>query len=239
MLPAMLAAGPAPGAARTVREPVPRRGAAAWHLATAVTATSGLVLQVVLTTTAGGTNLPTRLLRLGCHFTVQALALVAVTGWLLAVRPGRGISTVFRVARLDALLGIVATGLVYLVVLRPVIDLDGWWAVADTVLHYIVPLLAVAGWVAFGPRRRVDVRVVLLALGWPAAFFGWTALHGWLSGFYPYPFLDVREIGYGATLVDTALALGLLLGLGLSLLWADQWLTQRARRPRRSGRGPG
>jgi hypothetical protein len=224
-------------AARTTRDIALPRGAAGFHLATAVVVTAALLLQLGLTATAAGEPLPVRLLRLVSYFTIQSNVLVALTSWALAVRPTRGVSARFKVARLAALVGITVTGLVYVVVLRPIVDLDGWWAVADTLLHYVVPLLVVVGWFVYGPRRRVDGRSVLLLLAWPVAFFSWTLLHGAVSGFYPYPFVDVDALGYGTVLVNAALVLGLLLAASATALWLDRrldaWARARARRPRR------
>jgi hypothetical protein len=233
ILPAMPDA-PKSGAGRSTRDVVLPPGAAGWHLATAVVTTAGLLLQLTLTLAAGGPVLPVRLLQWVSHFSVQAAVLVAGTGWLLAARPTRGIGTSFRVARLDGVLGVTVTGLVYLVVLRPVLQLDGWSAVADSVLHYLVPLLAVVGWVVYGPRRRVDRRIVGLALGWPAAFFAWTLAHGAISGYYPYPFVDAGELGYGSVLANAGAATGVLLTGAAVLLWADGRLVAWARRPRRA-----
>lgn len=228
------AAAPAARATRDIALPP---GAAGFHLVTAVVVTAALLLQVVLTATAAGESLPVRLLRLASLFTVQASVLVALTSWALAARPTRGVSVRFKVARLAALVGSTVTGLVYLVVLRPIVDLDGWWAVADTLLHYVVPLLVVVGWLVYGPRRRVDGRSVLLVMAWPVAFFAWTLLHGAVTGFHPYPFVDVDARGLGTVLGNAALVLVLLLAAAATTLWLDRWLDARARararRPRR------
>lgn len=224
-------------AARAARGPVPPPGAAAFHRVTAVVVTAGLLLQVVLTAATPGETLPVRLLRLASRFTVEGSVLVAVTSWALAARPGRGVSTLFTVARLDAVAASLVTVAVYAVVLRPVVDPEGWWAVADVLLHYVVPLLVLVGWLVHGPRRRVDRRVVLLALAWPVAFVGWTLLHGAATGYHPYPFLDVGETGWATLLGNVTIALGLLLALCGTLLWLDRrldaWARARARRPRR------
>jgi hypothetical protein len=220
------------GARRTPREPVLPPGAAAFHLLTAVAATSALLLQVGLTTTAGGPAPPVRLLRLFSYFAVESNLIVAVTASLLAIRPRRGAGTLFRVARLDGVVGITVTGLVYLVVLRSNAELAGWWAVAAALLHFVVPALAVVGWFVYGPRRRVDLRVVLLALGWPVGYFAWTFVHGAVSGFYPYPFVNVALRGYVPVLEKAGLVTGLLLLLALTYLCLDRRLDRRARRPR-------
>jgi hypothetical protein len=220
------------GTARPVRDLALPPGATWFHLATAVVTTAALVLQLVLTTTTTGQPLPVRWLRLASYFTIQSNLLVAAAAWALWAHPARGARLLFKVVRLDGVVGITVTGLVYVVVLRPTVDLDGWWAVADALLHYAVPLLAVVGWVVYGPRRRTDPRVVLLALVWPVAWFGWTLAHGAVTGFYPYPFVDVDDLGHGTVLGNAALVTALLLAVAGAYLWADRWLDARARRPR-------
>lgn len=220
------------GTARPVRDLALPPGAGWFHLATAVVTTAALLLQLVLTTSAGGSSLPVRWLRLAGYFTIESNLLVAASAWALWHRPNRGARTLFRVVRLAGVVGITVTGLVYVVVLRPVVDLSGWWAVADALLHYVVPVLAVVGWAVYGPRRRTDRRVALLVLAWPAAWFVWVLLQGAVSGFYPYPFVDVGDLGYGRVLGNAALVLVLLLGVSAAYVWVDGRLDAWRRRPR-------
>jgi hypothetical protein len=43
----------------------------------------------------------------------------------------------------------------------------------------------------------------------PVVYLIWTALHGALAGFYPYPFLNLNRIGYEQALMNVA---GLIVG---------------------------
>src|SRR5690606_28950316 len=97
----------------------------------------------------------------------------------------------FRVLRLDAIVGITVTGLVHWFLLRPLLSLEGADYVADKLLHVVVPVLAVIGWAAFGPRPRVTAFVVRWALAWPVGWLVVTLVVGAISQWYPYPFLDV------------------------------------------------
>jgi hypothetical protein len=58
-------------------------------------------------------------------------------------------------------------------------------------------VLALVGWLLAGPRPRVLRRDALLALVWPVAWLAWTLTVGALSGWYPYPFLDIGAEGAG------------------------------------------
>jgi hypothetical protein len=124
----------------------------------------------------------------------------AITLVLRPDRDGRG----WRVLRLDALLGIVITGLVFDLVLASKIHLTGaaWWATLG--FHYFSPWWTLLGWVLFGPRPRVTRRTAAAAFAWPLAWIAYTFVHGAVSGWYPYPFLDAATIGYAHALRNTA-----------------------------------
>lgn len=186
------------------------RAARIWHGVTFAVVLAALVLQTVLVVNGSSvldeTDIPplgTRLLRLVSYFTIQSNILVAVVTGMLAARPDRdGVG--FRVLRLDALVGITVTGLVHWFLLRPLLDLEGLHALCDTLLHVVVPLLAVIGWLAFGPRPRIAGRTVLLGLIWPVAWLAYTLVMGELTDFYPYPFIDAAELGYAQVLLNAA-----------------------------------
>ena len=187
------------------------RGARIWHALTAVVAVAALVLQLVLVIKGGRVldeveppGLGLRLARYAAYFTIQSNLLVAVVTTQLAVDPLRD-GAWWRVLRLAAVSGIFVTGVVHFILLRPLLDLDGADRVADKLLHVAVPLLAVASWAVLGPRPRVELRDVRIAISWPLAWTVETLVVGGLTGWYPYPFLDHRE-EHGVTGVVLAVA---------------------------------
>lgn len=167
--------------------------------------------------------LGTRLVRLVSYFTIQSNLLVAIVTAGLALNPRRD-GPVWRVLRLDAVGGIAVTGVVHWFLLRPLLDLDGSSALADRLLHLVVPVLAVAGWLLFGPRPRITRATVLRALIWPVGWLAYTLLVGAVTGWYPYPFLDVRELGYGPVAAVCAGVTALLLVVFLLARAADHAL---------------
>ncbi len=185
------------------------RAARWWHAVTFVVAVSALVLQLWLVLIGVRVlvdvevpPLPVRLGRFVSYFTIQSNLLVAVVAGRLTRDPGSD-GRLFRVLRLDAVVAIAVTGIVHYVALRPLLLLSGasWWA--DLGLHVMVPLLAVAGWVAFGPRPRVDLRTAAWAIVWPPLWLGWTLIIGAITGWYPYPFLNAGVLGYPRVLVTS------------------------------------
>ena len=207
------------------------RAARAWHTLTSATAAVALVLQLVLVIDGGRVleeahppSMSIRLLRFVAYFTIQSNLLVLVSTYALArdaSYDGRG----WRVLRTAAVLGITVTGLVHWFLLRPLLDLHGADLVADKLLHLVVPLLAVTGWLVFGPRPRMSWPSSLRATAWPLAWLVVVLAQGGGTGWYPYPFLDHREHGWGHVVVVCA---GIFV-LWFALLWGSHAYDRRTR----------
>lgn len=196
----------------------------AWHLATAVLASFAVMFQLILVWQGNAVlddvdppGLGERLIRFVGYFTVLSNILIAVVAWTLAL--SRDSDTAgWRTLRLTSLVAIAVTGLVHWFLLRPLLDLHGADYVADKLLHVAVPLIAVIGWVAFGPRGRVRGRDVLASLVFPIGWLAYTLVRGAITGFYPYPFLDADAEGYAAVAV-TSLGIALLFVGVAALAW--------------------
>ena len=201
-----------------------------FHALTAAITVAALALQLVLVVRGGQVLdeveppvLGLRLARFIAYFTIQSNVLVALSALTLARDPLRN-GPAWRVLRLAGIVGITVTGLVHFVLLRPLLDLDGADWAADKLLHMVVPVLAIVGWVVFGPRPRITRREVAWALVWPLSWLVVTLVVGAWSGWYPYPFLDHREDGAGAVAVVSAGVLALFLGLFVLASYADRRL---------------
>lgn len=202
--------------------------------ATSLIVTAGLVLQLVLSITADPeagafATTPGRVVNFFSFFTVLSNVAVAVTTGLLAVRLDRR-SALFHTIRLDALVGIAVTGVVFHLTLAQLQELTGWNAVADAILHTVSPILCVLGWLAFGPRGRLTGRIVLLALIAPVCWLAYALVRGALvddrhgDPYYPYPFMNVEEHGYVTVLANCAIVAVLFLALCAAALWLDRRL---------------
>ncbi len=163
------------------------------------------------------------------YFTIWSNVVVAVSATLLLARPVRT-GLVHRVLRLDALLMITITAIVYQVLLAPAAVVVGWSRLTDPILHVVTPLLTVGVWLVFGPRGWVGARTVPLALVVPLAWVAWMLVRGAVVHAYPYGFANVSELGYPA--VAATLAVILVVGLVVaSVFWGlDVALGRRRRR---------
>ncbi len=213
-------------------------GARVFHTVTFVAAAFAVVFQLVLVV-QGHSPLAPELRpstgeaarRFFSYFTIQSNLLVAATTGCLTLE--RGVATrLWAVARLASVVGIAVTGIVHLLLLRPILHLTGvdWWA--DLMLHVVVPVLAVGGWVVFGPRSRATRSDVLPALAWPVLWLVATLGLGPVVGWYPYPFLDVSAHGLGQVLLVCVAVAALFVGLALAAVAIDRGLERRSSVPR-------
>ncbi|TCP45040.1 hypothetical protein EV191_1176 [Tamaricihabitans halophyticus] len=187
--------------------------------------------------TDGSTSVAVRLWRMFSFFTIQSNLLVLATAVILMWRPAHD-GRFWRVLRLDAMLGILITGLVFAIVLAPQIHLTGWDLVASTGFHYIVPWGALAAWLFFGPRPRISWGTVAAAFLWPVLWLSYIFIQGVFTRWYPYPFLDVTTIGFGTALRNVTLVLILAAALAGILKFLDYRLPAlpRAANVNRAGR---
>jgi hypothetical protein len=154
--------------------------------------------------------------RLLSFFTIDSNIVVMIVAAALAVSPMRS-SPRWQVARLNALLAITITGIVFDVVLSKQVHLTGAALVATILFHYVSPWLTVLVWLVFGPRPGFTWRTMPGAFVLPVLWLVYTFVHGAITHWYPYPFLDVTKIGLGAAVLNAVLVLAI--GVVLSVVF--------------------
>lgn len=199
--------------------------ARAWHLLTFVVAAFALILQFVLIwrgeqvlDETASKPLSTRVIRFASYLTIWSNVLVAWSAATLALDPVRD-GRVWRALRLNAVVICFGGGVVHFFFLRPLLDLDGGALLADKLLHLVVPLLAAIGWVFFGPRDRISGLGAFLVV--PLGWLAYTLVRGAFVDWYPYPFIDVNEHGYGVVLLNCVGVAALMLALFALCRWLD------------------
>lgn len=202
-----------------------------WFAFTALTVLVAMVIQVRAVARAETGFFDSDLERIAnifCFFTIWSNLLVGATSALMAVRLRRP-QRLFQVVHLTSVIMITVTFVVVIVALDPITQYEGKAAQADFLTHKLVPVLAVVGWVIFTPRRLVTLEVVRASVVIPVVWLGFTLLRGpFASDFYPYPFVDVADLGYVRVVIDCAVVAALFLGLALGARALDQRLPERS-----------
>jgi hypothetical protein len=198
------------------------QGARIWSLVIVLDVVAALVIQLALILSGGpdpntgdtvaSVGIATRMVQTLSFFTIQSNLLVLIAAATLVAHPQRD-GRLWRVLRLDALLGITITGLVFDLFLIQYVHPTGWQLVATIGLHYVAPWGTLLGWLLFGPWPRIDRATIAWALLWPIAWITYTFVRGSVVDWYPYPFLDVEQVGswVAARNTITVLALAALL----------------------------
>jgi len=107
---------------------------------------------------------------------------------------------------------------------------------SDTLLHFVVPALAIVAWVA-DSIIAVNPKVPWSTVGWvlvyPTVWLAYTLARGSQLGWYPYFFLDEAQVG-GAlgVAVYCALVLVIFVTLTAALVALNRWLWRLARTAR-------
>jgi hypothetical protein len=132
------------------------------------------------------------------YFTILSNILVAVTFTYAAVAPNSqaGRFLLRPTVALGTAVYITITGITFYFLLSSLYTLAGWTEHFDHLLHYVMPPGFVLFWLLFVPKGMLHLRSVLWMMIPPLLYGAWTLLHGAVSGFYPYPFVDVTELGY-------------------------------------------
>ncbi|MDK4716495.1 Pr6Pr family membrane protein [Rhizobium sp. CNPSo 4039] len=194
----------------------------------ALLALSGIAISYFAIIPGGHVSRLTMTVNFFSYFTMQSNLLLAMTLLCAQIAP---LSSIGKWAskpsvRSALLLYVGIAGIVYFLMLRDVWHPRGWQLFGDQILHYCVPLLYAADWIFLSERGRLSWRDVLWWLAFPAAYSAYTLAHGYISRFYPYPFLDVRDIGLEAVLLNMGLlatAFLVMRGMLTFLDWVGAW----------------
>ena len=230
--------------AAPVVDPPRQRTGRAWFSINAVVAWFGLGVQFVISATgmypptetvlsqlgagnpAGAAGALPRIIDFFSYFTIWSNILVALVLTALAANPRRD-SPALRVLRLDAVLMIAITGIVYAVVLAPTAELRGWEVLANAFIHILTPLVTVVVWLVAGPRRWIRWSTIAKAMILPLVWLAYTLVRGAVIGAYPYPFVDVVALGYGQVAINVVAIVVFATVLGAILLGVDRLLSRR------------
>jgi hypothetical protein len=163
------------------------------------------------------------------YFTILTNLMIAVTSSAALLLPhSRFGGFCAKPATITAIaLYIIVVGLVYNLILRPIYHPQGWGRVADEIVHSVNPSLYVIYWLSFAAKGSVKWKNAINWLIYPLLYLVYTFLHGVVSSYYPYPFMDVKVIGYTGFWLNSFYLLLLFLFLSYVLIGIDKLLGRR------------
>ena len=106
---------------------------------------------------------------------------------------------------------ILIVGIVYHVALKPIWNPEGLHMILSEIHHTVVPLGTALLWISDPNKNKLDLKRLLLWLIYPILYISFVLIRGNFSDFYPYPFLNVNELGLSSVIKNSLLLLGIMI----------------------------
>jgi len=177
------------------------------------------------------TSMGEALVRFFSYFTILTNILVALsfTLPLLASRAVLGRFFARAAVQSGTALYITMVGVIYALLLQHLYHPQGWARLADVLVHDIVPLFYVGYWLLLASKAALRWQNAALWLLYPFAYLFYTLAHGAFTGWYPYPFINVKEFGYTRVMVNAGELTIATFMLGLLMIALARWRASSAR----------
>ena len=169
------------------------------------------------------------IIRFFSFFTILTNLIVAICVTVLLLKPNSKWGRWFLKPAIFTAITVYITivGVIYNVILRFLWQPQGLQYVTDELLHTVIPLLFILFWFLYVFKTGLKYKNALPWLIYPLLYVVYTAIHGAITGFYPYPFVNVGELGYGKVLINTCGLLIAFLGLSLFLIAVAKFVSRK------------
>lgn len=170
----------------------------------AITGWFALIAQLYLIIINRQVSVPEVIVRYFTFYTILTNILIAVACTVLLLKPVSGWGAFFsRQTTLTAIaVNITIVGATYNIILRFLWNPQGLQFVVDELLHLIIPVAFILFWLIFVPKGGLKWTSIFPWMIYPLVYLAVVLMRGAFSGYYPYPFLDVTNIGYAQTLIN-------------------------------------
>ena len=100
---------------------------------------------------------------------------------------------------------ILVVGLVYQIILRGTWQPTGLQKIIDELLHSVIPLFVFLYWLKFANKTDLIFKNIKIWFWYPIGYFLYIIIRGHFSNFYPYPFVNVTEMGYPQVIINSVI----------------------------------
>ncbi|UNZ00166.1 Pr6Pr family membrane protein [Zhouia spongiae] len=186
-----------------------------------------IIAQFIIMIQTRQTDLPETIIRFFSFFTILTNLLLAL---FFTTRLTGFKSTPFHLfwkkGTLTALtVFILIVGLVYQFVLRDLWHPRGLQYFVDELLHTVIPLWTLIYWGRHITEKELQLKSVLSWLVYPVAYLAFILIRGHFSKFYPYPFLNIPEIGYENSFIKISIIFGVAILIMIALILIGKFIT--------------
>jgi len=138
------------------------------------------------------------------YFTVWANILIALAFTAPLLNPDKKLANFFMRPAVRAALAtyIFMVSVVYHMLIVPYWNPQGFTWLTATGLNTVMPILYIIDWLFFAEKRPIFYKHLPYWLIFPAVYGVTSIIRGLLTNVYPYPFLNVAELGIGNVLFN-------------------------------------
>ncbi|WP_433764037.1 Pr6Pr family membrane protein [Flavobacterium ginsenosidimutans] len=122
---------------------------------------------------------------------------------------------------------ILIVGIVFNLLLRSIVDLQGHHRIVSEIFHAVVPTLFFFYWLFFVSPEKISFKAIWFWLVYPIIYMIYTLFHGFISNFYPYPFIDVTKLGLQTAFVNGVFVLIAFVILSVILIFISKIRTKK------------
>ncbi|WP_281632933.1 Pr6Pr family membrane protein [Flavobacterium luteolum] len=97
---------------------------------------------------------------------------------------------------------ILIVGIVFNLLLRSTLHLEGHHLIVSEIFHTVVPILFLVFWLFFVSPEKISFKVISSWLIYPIIYIIYTLFHGIATEFYPYPFIDATKLGFQTAIIN-------------------------------------
>lgn len=150
-------------------------------------------------------SIPETIVRFFSFFTIETNILVAICFTYLWLNQKSKLGIFFSNPKnITAItLYILIVGIVYNLILRFSWSPTGFQKLDDELLHSLIPILVLVYWIVFVDKKQLKFKDVFSWLIFPFVFLVYTLIRGYFFNFYPYPFIDIIQLGYSKVIINS------------------------------------
>ncbi|WPP52934.1 Pr6Pr family membrane protein [Catalinimonas niigatensis] len=164
-----------------------------------------VIMQFVLMMENRVTPIPETIVRFFSFFTILTNTLIALYFTSMWLGRHTKLSQRFQRPGVVSAIAVYITvvGLVYQLVLRQIWEPQGLQKLVDELLHSVNPVYFVLYWYLYEEKAKLKWTLIPGWLIYPLLYLMYILIRGSFSGFYPYPFVNVAELGMRQVLLNS------------------------------------
>lgn len=117
---------------------------------------------------------------------------------------------------------ITIVGLIYQIILRHTWNPMGTQKIVDELLHSVTPVLVIVYWLLNRKNGVLSYNLISFWLIYPLGYLIYVLFRGYFSNFYPYPFLNITEIGFVNVVINSIYLTVLFAIISMLYIWINR-----------------